>query len=54
MFQFISKTFAESNITLLIDKSKEKRGESVFQIPLNHDKIVFIIGYIFDFTKVKS
>lgn len=34
-----SKTFNDSNITFLIDKSKEKRGESVFQIPINHDDI---------------
>jgi len=34
-----SKSFAEKNISLLIDKSKEKRGEIVFQIPLNHEKI---------------
>ena len=46
MFQFISKTFTESNITVLIDKSKEKRGESVFQIPINHDNILFIRIYI--------
>ena len=34
-----NKSFAEKNISLLIDKSKEKRGETVFQIPLNHEKI---------------
>lgn len=36
----LSKTFAGSNITVLIDKSKEKRGESVFHIPINHDNII--------------
>ena len=34
-----NKSFAEKNISLLIDKSKEKKGETVFQIPLNHEKI---------------
>lgn len=36
----LSKTFTESNTTVLIDKSKEKRLESVFHIPINHDNII--------------
>ena len=34
-----NKSFAEKNISLLIDKSKEKRGKTVFHIPINHEKI---------------
>ena len=45
-----SKTFNESNITFLIDKSKEKRGESVFQIPINHDNIITIHNDVYSIS----
>ena len=34
-----NKSFTEKNLSIFIDKSKEKRGETVFQIPFNHEKI---------------